>query len=71
MKILVVCQHFYPETFRINDITYELVKKGHDVTVLTGLPNYPEGKVYKGYKWFQNRNQVINGVKLKMFIGRA
>lgn len=65
MKILVVCQHFYPETFRINDITYELVKKGHDVTVLTGLPNYPEGKVYKGYKWFQNRNQVINGVKIK------
>lgn len=65
MKILVVCQHFYPETFRINDITYELVKKGHDVTVLTGLPNYPEGKVYKGYKWFQNRNQIVNGVKIK------
>ena len=35
MKILVVCQHVYPENFRINDITYELVKKGHDVTVLT------------------------------------
>ena len=65
MKILVVCQHFYPETFRINDITYELVKKGHDVTVLTGLPNYPEGKVYKGYKWFQNRSEVVNGVKIK------
>lgn len=65
MKILVVCQHFYPETFRINDITYELVKKGHDVTVLTGLPNYPEGKVYEGYKWFQNRNQTVNGVKIK------
>ena len=54
MKILVVCQHFYPENFRINDITYELVKKGHDVTVLTGLPNYPEGKVFKGYHFFHD-----------------
>ena len=65
MKILVVCQHFYPENFRINDITYELVKKGHDVTVLTGLPNYPEGKVFKGYHFFHNRRQNINGVKIR------
>lgn len=65
MKILVVCQHFYPETFRVNDITYELVKNGHDVTVLTGLPNYPKGDIYDGYKWFKNRNQVVQGVKIK------
>ena len=73
MKVLVVCQHFYPENFRINDICYELVKKGHDVTVLTGLPNYPEGKVLKEYKWFKNRNQVINGVKIKRcsLVGRG
>ena len=73
MKILVVCQHFYPEQFRINDVCYELVKKGHDVTVLTGLPNYPKGKVLKEYKWFKNRNQVINGVKIKRcsLIGRG
>ena len=73
MKILVVCQHFYPENFRINDICYELVKKGHDVTVLTGLPNYPKGKVFKEYKWFKNRNQVINGVKIKRcsLVGRG
>lgn len=73
MKILVVCQHFYPENFRINDICYELVKKGHDVTVLTGLPNYPKGKVLKEYKWFKNRNQVINGVKIKRcsLVGRG
>ena len=73
MKILVVCQHFYPENFRINDICFELVKKGHDVTVLTGLPNYPQGKVFKDYKWFKNRNQVINGVKIKRcsLVGRG
>ena len=73
MKILVVCQHFYPENFRINDICFELAKKGHDVTVLTGLPNYPKGKILKEYKWFKNRNQVINGVKIKRcsLVGRG
>ena len=73
MKILVVCQHFYPENFRINDICYELVKRGNDVTVLTGLPNYPQGKVLKEYKWHKNRNQIINGVKIKRcsLVGRG
>ncbi len=73
MKILVVCQHFYPENFRINDICFELVKKGHDVTVLTGLPNYPKGKVLKEYKWFRKRKEIINGVKVKrcFLIGRG
>lgn len=64
MKILVAGQHFYPENFRINDLCFELVKRGHEVTVLTGLPNYPEGKVLKEYKWFRNRKQMINGVKI-------
>ena len=50
MKILVVSQYFYPENFRINDIVEELVKRGHAVTVLTGRPNYPEGKIYEGYQ---------------------
>lgn len=73
MKILVVCQHFYPENFRINDICYELVKKGNDVTVLTGLPNYPKGKVLKEYKWFKKRKQTINGVKIRRcsLVGRG
>lgn len=73
MKILVVCQHFYPEEFRINDICYELKKSGHEVTVLTGLPNYPKGKVYKKYRWFKNRNEEFNGVKIirAFLIGRG
>lgn len=46
MKILVVSQYFWPENFRINDLCSELVDRGHSVTVLTGEPNYPTGKVY-------------------------
>lgn len=64
MKILVVCQYFYPEQFRVNDICFELVKEGYEVTVLTGLPNYPSGMVEKKYKGFKNRNEEINGVKV-------
>lgn len=50
MKILVVSQYFWPETFRINDLVAELVSRGHEVTVLTGLPNYPGGTVFADYK---------------------
>lgn len=46
MKLLVVTQYFWPEEFRINDLVAELVARGHEVTVLTGKPNYPQGKVF-------------------------
>lgn len=64
MKILIVTQYYFPESFKSNDLSFELEKRGHDVTVLTGLPNYPEGKMYEGYGIFKNRKQVINGVKI-------
>jgi len=63
-KILVICQYFYPEQFRINDICTEWVKRGYDVTVLTGIPNYPQGKFYKGYGIFKKRKEVWNGIKV-------
>ena len=50
MRILIVSQYFWPENFRINDLTQELVKRGHSVTVLTGIPNYPAGKVFDTFK---------------------
>lgn len=50
MKLLVVSQYYYPEQFRINEVCAELVRRGHQVTVLTGRPNYPEGEVYPGYE---------------------
>lgn len=64
MKILIVSQYYYPEQFQINEIAPELVRRGHDVTVLTGLPNYPKGEIYLGYENGQNRNEVIDGVKV-------
>ena len=50
MKILIVTQYFYPEQFQINEIAPELVKRGHEVTVLCGVPNYPKGVVFEGYR---------------------
>lgn len=50
MKILVVCQHYYPENFAINEITRQLVGFGHDVTVLTGQPNYGFDGIAPGYE---------------------
>ena len=50
MRILVVCQYYYPENFQINDIAEQLAADGHEVTVLTGLPNYPLGVVPEEYK---------------------
>lgn len=49
MNILIVSQYFWPENFRINDLSQELVKRGHQVTVLTGIPNYPEGVAFPSY----------------------
>lgn len=62
--ILVISQYFYPEQFRINDICTEWVKRGYKVTVLTGIPNYPQGKFYKGYGFFQKRKEIYNGVDI-------
>lgn len=50
MKILVISQYFWPENFRINDLVQELVSRGHNVTVLTGYPNYPGGIVYNEFR---------------------
>lgn len=64
MKILVICQYYYPEPFRISDICEELVKEGHEVQVVTGYPNYPLGKIYDGYGKGKRIDEVINGVKV-------
>ena len=64
MKILVVTQYFWPEEFKINDLCLELVSRGHEVTVYTGLPNYPEGKFFKGYSFVGPYNEYLNKVKV-------
>ena len=62
--ILVISQYFYPEQFRINDMCAEWVKRGYKVTVLTGYPNYPEGKFYDGYGWHKRTRQRWKGVDI-------
>ena len=50
LRILVLSQYFWPENFRINDLTKFLSKKKHDIDILTGIPNYPNGKIFENYK---------------------
>lgn len=64
MKILIVSQYFWPENFRINDLAQELVQRGHEVTVLTGLPNYPSGEVLNEFKEYPTRFNHFMGVNI-------
>ena len=65
MKILIVSQYFWPENFRLNDLCRELVLRGHEVTVLTGKPNYPRGKIFDEYIINPDQFSFYNGVKIK------
>ena len=62
--ILVISQYFYPETFRINDMCQEWVKRGYKVTVVTGIPNYPVGKFFEGYGYTKKRRETWNGIDI-------
>lgn len=64
MRVLVVSQYFWPENFRINDLVRCLIERGYHVTVLTGIPNYPEGRFYKGYGFFRKIRQEYCGAKV-------
>lgn len=64
MKILILTQYFWPENFQINDLTVSLIQKGHEVNVVTGIPNYPEGKYFAGYGLFKNLRQEYKGIKI-------
>ncbi len=64
MKILVLSQYFWPENFRINDLVLALVERGMEVDVLTGKPNYPEGKYYSGYGGFGCHQESWSGATI-------
>ncbi len=64
MRVLLVTQYFYPENFKSNDMAFELTERGYKVDVLCGLPNYPEGHIFKGYGIFKKRIEKINGVNI-------
>lgn len=61
-RILVITQYFYPENFRINDLVLELKNRGHEITVLTGLPNYPKGEYFEGYSVEKNCDEIWNDI---------
>lgn len=64
MHVLIVTQYFWPENFRINDAARALVARGHKVTVLTGMPNYPEGRWFKGYGAFGPLRETWEGMDI-------
>ena len=64
MRLLVVSQYFWPENFRINDLVAELVARGHEVTVLTGVPNYPEGCVFEAFRLEPRRFDDYAGARI-------
>ena len=60
MNIVIVAQYFYPDNFRINHI----VKQGHRVKVITGLPDYTTSTIPKEFKWFRRRRESYCGVEV-------
>jgi colanic acid biosynthesis glycosyl transferase WcaI len=64
MKILIVSQYFWPESFRINAMALALIERGYEVSVLTGLPNYPKGKIFPGYRGFFPRKEIYQKITI-------
>ncbi len=64
MRVLIVSQYFWPETFRITEVAQSLRGLGHEVIVLTGQPNYPEGVVLPGYAAASMRVQTHDGLTI-------
>ncbi|MBT3981972.1 MAG: glycosyltransferase family 4 protein [Bacteriovoracaceae bacterium] len=62
MKILIVTQYFWPEGFRVNDLATGLRDRGHQVSVLTGMPNYPQGNFFEGYSFFGPSRESYEGI---------
>ncbi len=65
MKIVIFSQLFYPEVVSINEVASLLVARGHEVTVMTGLPNAPVGKIFDGYGPFKRLKEIWHGVEIR------
>jgi glycosyltransferase involved in cell wall biosynthesis len=64
MRILIVSQYFWPEQCPLNDLALGLKERGHEITVFTGMPNYPKGSFYKGYSFCGPRKENFNDIKV-------
>jgi colanic acid biosynthesis glycosyl transferase WcaI len=65
MNLLIITNHFWPENFRITDLALGLIERGHQVMVLSGVPDYPEGKFFPGYGIFKRRREDYQGIKIR------
>jgi colanic acid biosynthesis glycosyl transferase WcaI len=67
LQICVTTQYFWPESFRINDLVQALDAKGHQIRVLTGQPNYPDGVIKPGYRSLRPRwSRALGGEVLRV-----
>jgi colanic acid biosynthesis glycosyl transferase WcaI len=64
MRILIITQYFWPEEFKINDFAISFQKRGHEICVLTGIPNYPNGSFYHSYGLFKPKIEYYNNIKI-------
>ena len=62
MKILVVTQYYKPENFIINDLVKTFKQRGNEVEVLTAIPNYPSGRFFEGYNFFNRNKELVDGI---------
>ena len=62
MKLLLISQYFYPENFKINDLIFSLKERGHQISVLTGKPNYSKINFFEGYGWKSDDFEIVNGI---------
>jgi len=67
-KLVIITHHFWPENFLINEIALKFKKKNIQTTVVTGLPNYPKGEIFKKYKKIQSlKKENFRGIKIIRF----
>ena len=67
-KILIISHHFWPENFLINEIALKIKKFNRKVTVITGLPNYPKGKIFRKYNKIKSiKYENFKGIQIVRF----
>ena len=64
-KILVYTNHYFPENFKINDIVDHFDDQEYSVKVITGIPNYPSGKIFQNYGYFKKTNEIKGNIKIR------
>jgi len=64
VRILILSQYFWPEGFRINDLALGLKERGHEVAVLTGMPNCPSGRFFRGYGFLTPSAESFQGIRI-------